>query len=75
MSKNNGTPFKDLLIGSEPEKVQNPISGNSCVLPPKAVAVYDLIMGGNLIGDYAIVEKGCDWFRENFPKEYMVLLD
>ena len=25
--------------------------------------------------DYASVQKGCDWFSRNFPKQYMVLLD
>jgi len=25
--------------------------------------------------NFDIVEKGLDWFREHYPKEYMVLLD
>ena len=45
------------------------------MLEPDAVAVYDMIAGGNLTGDYEIVRQGCDWFRKHFPKQYMILLD
>ena len=71
----NGTPFEDLVIGSESEEVHIRFGGDSCVLPPQAVAVYDLIMGAESLGHYETVRRGCDWFRENFPKEYMILLD
>ena len=39
------------------------------------VAVYDCIKGAEMLEDFDIVEKGLDWFREHYPKEYMVLLD
>ena len=68
-------PFDCMILDTEPVKVSNPFSGESCMLEPDAVAVYDCIMGGNMPGNYSIVEKGCDWFRRHFPKEYMVLLD
>jgi|TARA_R110000851_G_scaffold233296_1_gene385825 hypothetical protein len=71
----NNTPFEGLAIGTEPETVENRFGGDSCLLNPEAVAVYDLIMGAESLGDYDTVEKGCSWFRENFPAEYMVLLD
>ena len=45
------------------------------MLTPEAVAVYDTIMGSEMIGDYKSVRKGLDWFRKYFPEEYMVLLD
>ena len=53
----------------------NPFSGESIELTPEAVAVYDIIRGCELFGDYEGVRKGLDWFRQYYPKEYMVLLD
>ena len=68
-------PFQCTIYDSEPQLVQNPFSGDSIMLEPAAIAVYDTIMGANMIGDYKTVEKGCSWFRKYFPAEYMVLLD
>jgi hypothetical protein len=68
-------PYKDIVVGSESEIVKNPFSGESCLLSPEAVAVYDTIKGCELFGDYAGVRKGLDWFRKHYPEEYMVLLD
>jgi len=68
-------PFKDMLIGSESEVVSNPHSGESTTLTPEAVAVYDTIKGAEFMGIYKVVQKGCDWFRQYYPSEYMVLLD
>ncbi len=36
---------------------------------------FDTIKGCEMIGDYAMVRKGLDWFIEYFPNEYMTLLD
>jgi hypothetical protein len=68
-------PFEDLLIGTEPEIVTNDWSGQSATLTPEAAAVYDLIKGAEAFGEYEIVRRGLDWFREHYPKEYMILLD
>ena len=68
-------PFDCLIMDSEPVEVRNPFSGESCILEPDAVAVYDSIMGANMTGNYKMVEKGCNWFRKYFPVEYMILLD
>jgi hypothetical protein len=68
-------PFKDIFIGTQSEVVTNPFSGESCTLTPEAVAVYDTIKGCEMFGDYKGVRKGLDWFRKEFPEEYMVLLD
>lgn len=68
-------PFKDIFVGTESEMITNPFSGESCLLTPEAVAVYDTIKGCELFGDYAGVRKGLDWFIDNYPTEYMVLLD
>lgn len=67
-------PF-DCIVGTESEVVRNPFSGESVTLTPEAVAVYDTIMGAEMLQDYKTVRKGLDWFRRHFPAEYMVLLD
>ena len=68
-------PFDCMILDSEPVQVTNPFSGESCVLDPVAVAVYDTIMGAQQFGQYQVVRKGLDWFRRFYPAEYMVLLD
>jgi hypothetical protein len=68
-------PFECQIYDKEPVEITNPIMGGSCFLEPDAVAVYDSIKGAELIGEYEMVRKGCDWFRKYFPKEYMILLD
>ena len=84
-------PFAGADYGTEPlemETVSNPFSGESIAMPKFAVAVYDVIMGSNLIAercdqahgmgtspDWKLVRKGLEWFRKYFAKEYMVLLD
>ena len=68
-------PFKCMILDNEPVEVTNPFSGQSCMLVPEAVAVYDCITGANLTGNYDMVRKGLDWFIEHFPQEYMILLD
>ena len=45
-------PFDCMILDSEPVKVSNPFSGESCTLTPEAVAVYDSIMGCQMVGDY-----------------------
>ena len=83
-------PFADADYSNplEMETITNPFSGESIAMPKFAVAVYDVIMGSNLIAekydqahgmgtspDWKLVRKGLDWFRQYFAKEYMVLLD
>ena len=68
-------PFDCTIYDTEPQEVSNPFTGETCMLEPAAIAVYDTITGANMIGRYDLVQKGCDWFRKYYPKEYMVLLD
>ena len=84
-------PFKDADYSDEPLEevsIANRFNGESVMLPRFAVAVYDVIMGSNLIAErydathgmgtssaWNDVRKGLDWFRKYFAKEYMVLLD
>ena len=70
------------------EKVSNPFSGKSVELPAFAAAVYDVIIGSNMIAEkhdskfgwgsapeWKTVRQGLDWFKKHFAKEYMVILD
>lgn len=56
-------------------KVDNRFGFGSCELPWFAVAIYDMIMGAERLNMWEDHANGLDWFREHFPKEYMVLLD
>jgi len=64
-----------MVVDKEPVEVQNPFSGDSTVLTPDEVAVYDYLKGCELIGDYKGLRKGLDWFRNNNAQAYMILLD
>ena len=75
-------PFNQCYFGAEPTKVMT--IGNrfndECAqqyakLPAFAVAIYDTIIGAEQTEDYDLMQKGLDWFRKYFAKEYMVLLD
>ena len=68
-------PYKGLTVGTKSETITNPFSGESCVLSPEAVAVYDTLRGCEMFGDYKGLRKGLDWFRKYYPQEYMILLD
>ena len=72
---NRKLPFPAQILDTEPVRITNRYSGESVMLPPDAVAVYDVTMGAEMMGDYKTVRKGLDWFRKHFPAEYMVLLD
>jgi hypothetical protein len=72
--------IKDLFLGimvldKEPVEVRNPFSGESTVLTPDEVAVYDYLKGCELMGDHKGLRKGLDWFRTNNGNAYMILLD
>ncbi len=62
-------------LSTEQETVRNRFGGESCTLPAFAVAVYDVIMGSEMLQDWKTHRQGLDWFSRNFTKEYMVLLD
>ena len=68
-------PFEVEIMDKAPVEVANPYSGEKVMLEPIAVAVYDAIKGAEMLNYYETVEAGVDWFREHYPKEYMVLLD
>ena len=67
---------KDLVIlDVEPVEITNPFSGQSTTLEPDAVAVYDWIMGSQVLENYTDMRKGLNWFRKHEPEAYMILLD
>ncbi len=71
-------PFEDAnytLDGEKDVVLKNRFGGEECTVPGYAAAVYDVIIGAEITKRYDLVEKGCDWFSRNFPKQYMVLLD
>lgn len=63
------------IYDTEPVEVRNPYSGESAVLTPEEVAVYDYLKGCEMIGDYTNLRRCLDWFVENNVKAYMTLLD
>ena len=71
-------PFEDAdytLDGEKDVVIANRESGEKATVPGYAAAVYDVIIGAEQFKDYDSVQKGCDWFSRNFPKQYRVLLD
>jgi hypothetical protein len=68
-------PFPCDIYESGLIEVENRFGGSTCMLVPEALAVYDSITGAEMLGYYQMVQDGCSWFREHYPKEYMVLLD
>jgi hypothetical protein len=68
--KERTLPFKCDILDKEPQEVKNIFGGASCTIPPDAVAVYDTIMGMQVMPnpDWEIVRKGIDWFIEHDQK-------
>ena len=68
-------PFPAIITTLIPSEVRNPFSGESCMLDPLALAVYERVKYCELQGDFETMRLGIDWFIEHYAKEYMVLLD
>ena len=68
-------PFDVELLDTEPQEVENPYSGEKVTLNPVALAVPDTIKGAEMWRAYRPMNLGLDWFKEHYPKEYMILLD
>ena len=74
--------LKGYKVGTESEMVTNPFSEESVLLCPEAIAMYDIIIGCQvtLENNYSdkvveMFDAARDVFRQNWPKEYMILLD
>ena len=60
---------------TEGDLVTNPFSGEQAILTANELAMYDLIMGAQLVQDWKLTQKGLDWFRSANARAYMILLD
>ena len=75
--------FFDGQIYAKGEEVTNPYSGESVFLDPISLSIYDFIKGCEAFSNEGILSKGVlrdfdksiDWFIENNPAAYMILLD
>jgi hypothetical protein len=73
----------ELVIGSSPEMVTNHYTGESCELSPEQIAIYDFIKGSEVLIEVGATEgsilinfnQALKCFREQWPKEYLTLLD
>ena len=71
-------PFNECFFGKEPTKeitLSNRFSGETAVVPAFAVAIYDTIIGAEQTQNYDLMQKGLNWYRKYFAKQYMILLD
>ena len=85
-------PFNGADYGGDdaltPVQIQNRFTGQSTTMPTFAAAVYDVIIGSEMIAtqedkhlgygtskQWNNVRKGLDWFRRHFAEQYMVVLD
>lgn len=75
--------FFDGQIYAKGEEVTNPYSGESVFLDAVSLSIYDFIKGCEAFSNEGILSKGVlrdfdrsiDWFIENNPEAYMILLD
>ena len=68
--------FKDIEIYTDETVVlANRFTGEQVTVTGEEASVYDLIMGAEMFGQWDIVRKGLDWFRQKNAEAYMVLLD
>lgn len=76
ITKEESKLMEKLFVGSEKERVKNPISGDCVVLEPEAVALYDYIIGCSITGicpkDYHLAMS---LFSKQWSREYRILLD
>ena len=68
-------PFDCQIYPEKSVEVKNRFSGQKTTMPGFAASVYDVIIGAEMIEDWATVRLGLDWFKKYFPKQYMVVLD
>ena len=68
-------PFDCSVYEDKVVKIKNRFTGEETEMPGYAASVYDTIIGAEQFEAYDIVRDGIDWFRQHFPKQYMVVLD
>ena len=70
-------------VYDEGAEVTNRFGGDSCYLNAEELSMYDFIIGASTLMEMGMIafknqddmRKGLDWFRENNPEAYYVLLD
>ena len=76
MSKEQKLPkWFDGQLYSEGALVKNRFGYGEIELNAMELSMYDLIIGAEMLGIWKDVRRGCEWFRQNNIKAYMVLLD
>ena len=68
-------PFNCSVYQDKTVKIANRFTGEEPEMPGYAASVYATIIGAERFEAYDIVRAGLDWFRQHFPKQYMVVLD
>lgn len=63
------------VLDTLPVEIANPFSGETAVLDPEEVAVYDYLKGCELMSDHTNLRKALDWLSQKNPEAYMTLLD
>ena len=71
-------PFRGADYGIDPLRpviIKNRFGYGEASVPTFAAAVYDVIMGSEMLQRWEDHRKGLDWFKKYFPEQYMTLLD
>ena len=76
MTKKQTTPkWFEGVVYDKGTTVTNPFSGESIELNPTEVALYDYLMGCEIMNNFKDSDVIKDWFLKNNSKAYMTLLD
>ena len=68
-------PFDCSVYMDKEVEIANRFTGEKTKMPGYAASVYDTIIGAEMVEGYEVMRAGLDWFRQHFPKQYMVVLD
>lgn len=78
MNKNKDRPeWFNGIIYDDGDDVTNPLSGESCFLNNVELSIFDFIIGSKTLelSPSRELNDAIDWFKQNNPKAYMILLD
>ena len=75
LNKKEQSIVDDLLVGKNDEVITNPFTGVKVRCTPLGVALYDFIIGCNIIGNTKDFDDARYAFMKLFPDEYMKLID
>ena len=68
-------PFDCGIYTEKQVTIANRFTGHECTMPGYAAAVYDTIIGAEMVEQWDVVRAGLDWFKKYFATQYMVVLD